>query len=219
MQHVLVFFTVTGGYPGVDLEAEVLPPFPEHPSEGGDHLLIKSGPYCSLPLMLPARTTPGKKEIQVQSGHYEIRLTTLPSSSSSDTSESLTPLLDVSHLSSMNLTSFICASCSLPLIQSSKIDHYRDLPSEHWEELVEAWMCHTDQSLHEQVVKTGKTGFWPSPGQALVGGSYILFDNSAMSTSNLYLAKEASVRPTLLCFILYSRSDDKEDRRWLSTSD
>lgn len=80
-------------------------------------------------------------------------------------------------------------------------------------------MCHSDQSLHEQVVKTGKAGFWPSPGQALVGGSYILFDNSAMSTNNLYLAKEASVSPTLPCFILYSRSDDKEDRRWLSTSD
>jgi len=59
------------------------------------------------------------------------------------------------------------------------------LPSEHWEELVEAWMCHSDQKLHEHVVKHGKRGFWPKEGEALVGGSYILFEESVVHSNNL----------------------------------
>jgi len=69
-------------------------------------------------------------------------------------------------------------------VQSAKIESYRELPSEHWEELVDAWMCHADQSLHEQVVKHGK-GFWPEPKQALVGSSYLLFEESSVVVHNL----------------------------------
>jgi len=59
-----------------------------------------------------------------------------------------------------------------------------DLPSEHWQELVDAWMCHADQGLHEQVAKHGR-GFWPERGQALVGGCYILFEESSVAKTNL----------------------------------
>jgi hypothetical protein len=196
LQHVLVFFTITGGTPGVDIEAEVLPPFPESHAEGGDRLIIRSGPQNSLPLMLPARILPGKQEVRVQSGHYEIKLITVPPSASTSLAsrEDPAPLLDASQLSSSNPTSFICASCSLPLVQSSKISEYRDLPSEHWEELVDAWMCHTDQKLHEQVVRHGQGGFWPRPGQGLVGGSYILFEESSITRNNIHLAEASKVR-------------------------
>lgn len=196
LQHVLVFFTVTGATPGVDIEAEVLPPFPESHAEGGDRLIIRSGAQNSLPLMLPARSLPGKKEVRVQGGHYETKLFTIPLSPSafSASREDPPPLLDASQLSSANPTSFICASCSLPLVQSSKINEYRDLPSEHWEELVDAWMCHTDQKLNEQVARHGQGGFWPRPGQGLVGGSYILFEESCMTRNNLHLAEAPKVR-------------------------
>ncbi len=176
--------------PGVDLEAEVLPSFPDTPSEGGDRLIIKSGHQSSLPLPLPGRALPGKKDIKVQSGHYEIKLASLPVSAPPPQP---TPLLDATQLSATNPTSFICASCSLPLIHSSRISRYRDLPSEHWQELVDAWMCHSDQKLHEHVAKNGK-GFWPEIGQALVGGSYILFDESAVSRTNLHSTAASKVR-------------------------
>ncbi|KAF9009979.1 HECT-like ubiquitin-conjugating enzyme-binding-domain-containing protein [Cyathus striatus] len=189
LHHVLVFFTATGATPGVDVEAEVLAPFAGHEADGNDVLVIKSGTATSIPLMLPACTTPGKKEVRVQSGHYEIKLNTISQpKQASIAADEAPPLLGSSLLSSTTPTSFICASCSLPLIHSSKITTYRDLPSEHWEELVEAWMCHTDQKLHDHVVKHGKSGFWPQPGEALVGGSYILFDDSSMSRNNLSLA-------------------------------
>jgi len=109
------------------------------------------------------------------------------------TDEDLPPLLDAAQLSSANPPSFICASCSLSLVQASKIRDYRDLPSEHWAELVEAWMCHSDQKLHDQIVKHGQQGFWPEPGQGLVGGSYILFEESCITVNNLHAAEEKKV--------------------------
>jgi len=45
-------------------------------------------------------------------------------------------------------------------------------------------MCHTDQNLHEQVARHSR-GFWPEAGQALVGGSYILFEESSIVANNL----------------------------------
>ncbi|KAJ3746783.1 HECT-like ubiquitin-conjugating enzyme-binding-domain-containing protein [Lentinula detonsa] len=182
LHHILVFFTVTGAQPGVDLEAEVVPSFSDNQADDGDRLIIKSGSKTSLPLALPTRVVPGKHEIKVQSGHFEIKLAALPSSSSPSEPG---PLLDATQLSNSNPTSFICSMCSLQLIQSSNI-RYRDLPSEHWEELVDAWMCHSSQTLNENVIKNGRGGFWPTPDQALVGGSYILFEDSSMAKDNLH---------------------------------
>jgi hypothetical protein len=189
---MLVFLTLTGATPGADVEAEVVPsPDEAAEDQGTNRLVIRSGPKTSLPLALPAHTLPGKLEIRPQRGHYEIKLLTIPSASTPK--EDPSPSLDATQLTSASLTSFICASCSLPLVQATKVGTYRDLPSEHWEELVEAWMCHADQKLHEQVVKRGQHGFWPEPGQALVGGSYILFEESSVTRHNLHLAKESKV--------------------------
>ncbi|EIW78318.1 hypothetical protein CONPUDRAFT_138644 [Coniophora puteana RWD-64-598 SS2] len=119
-------------------------------------------------------------------------------------------LMSASHLSRAKPTSFACASCSLPLVHppppaSGSTPNsttgggggggggggqggiaYRDLPSEHWEELVDAWMCHADQTLNEQVARTGRDGFWPTgPGVALVGGSYVLFHGGVVACGNL----------------------------------
>lgn len=150
-------------------------------------------------------------------GHYEVKLSTVTSSNGSadEGGDINSPLLDATKLESVNPSSFVCASCSLPLIQihgsssSSSASSpraqspfttsspspppqgvmaYRDLPSEHWEELVEAWMCHSDQKLHDQVVRHGKAGFWPSPGLAYVGGSYLLFEESVVVKQTLLSA-------------------------------
>ncbi|KAF4583309.1 HECT-like ubiquitin-conjugating enzyme-binding-domain-containing protein [Pleurotus pulmonarius] len=210
LHHILVFLMVSGAVPGVDLEAEVLPSFSD-PSDSsksldtnqGDRLIIKSGVHVSLPVSLPGRTTPGKKEIKVQGEHYEIKLsTTSPNTSLQDAP----PLLDATQLNSASPSSFICSSCSLPIVQATSSSpsssssppplSYRDLPSEHWQELVDAWMCHADQKLTEQVTshaKAEKGGFWPRPGQALVGGSYILFREDTIVTGNVHPPQETTV--------------------------
>ena len=93
-------------------------------------------------------------------------------------------MLDATQLSSLSPTSFICASCSLPLVQASRLHQYRDLPSEHWAELVDAWMCHADLKLHDEVKKGSKDGFWPEVGEGLVGGSYVLVHEDAVTKTN-----------------------------------
>ncbi|KAJ6495343.1 HECT-like ubiquitin-conjugating enzyme-binding-domain-containing protein [Mycena sanguinolenta] len=190
LQHILVFLTMKGVTPGADIVAEVVPSGGDSDSTtGSDYLVVKSGAHTSLPLVLPGRTPPGKKQVRKEGTHYEIKLTTLPTNASAETYSP--PLLDATQLSTANPTSFICASCSLPLVQSTKVQVYKDLPSEHWEELVDAWMCHTDQKLNERVMKHGKSGFWPEAGQALVGGSYILFEEQSMVKSHLCPADSA----------------------------
>jgi len=143
---------------------------------------LRSGSVESLPLALPARTLLGPQEVRVQGLHYEVKIGTLDALS--PRAEEPLPLLDAEQLRSRAPTTFICASCSLPLVHGARITRYDDLPSEHWAELVDAWMCHTDQTLNAQVVRHAK-GFWPRSGQALVGGSYILFDKSAAVSANL----------------------------------
>ncbi len=54
-------------------------------------------------------------------------------------------------------------------------------------------MCHSDQKLHEHVVQHGKRGFWPKEGEALVGGSYILFEESAVLSNNVHASGELKV--------------------------
>ncbi|KAF5310946.1 hypothetical protein D9619_008085 [Psilocybe cf. subviscida] len=190
LDRTTVYFTTSGTKLSSEVTAEVLPsPFIAYNTSEGEHLLIKSGRYVSLPLMLPVHCTPGSKEVQAFSSHYEIKI---PGQASSPLAEEdPPPLLDATQLSTMHPTSYICASCSLPVIQSTAVREYRDLPSEHWQELVEAWMCHGDQKLADQVQQRGSVGFWPVAGQGLVGGSYVLFDDSAMNNSNLHIASES----------------------------
>ncbi|TFK23801.1 hypothetical protein FA15DRAFT_670172 [Coprinopsis marcescibilis] len=318
LHHVLVFFTLTEELPpNANLIAEVLPPFPEHHSQGGDQLVIRSvvSPssgsswggtwggrsgggkpgsrpgsrsglgaadsvsgsrgdggsenvvWSSLPLALPARTAPGRKEVRMQSGHWEIKMPTIRQETNGSRGQTngqveehqkedypdalRNPLLDATQLEAASPTSFVCASCSLPIIVPGPSANngtaspplsplaYRDLPSEHWEELVEAWMCHPDQKLHETVMKhargngragndvqvkvgaggrESRGGFWPRKGQCFVGGSYLLFERSVMVTSNMLLDADENREQIhdnwkqcrCLCGAVIGRSQDRE---------
>lgn len=184
----MVFFNVTGSLAGHNLEAEVY-----SGTETADRLVLTCGSRTTSPVRLPARLAPGKKEVKVQSGHFELKLPTIPSSASEYLEPAHTSLFDATALEQCAPTSFICSSCSLPLVQSTRVTEYKDLPSEHWEELVDAWMCHTDQKLHEHVVKHASNGFWPMDGQALVGGSYIVFEKGAVVEGNLVQTEKDTV--------------------------
>lgn len=184
LHHILAFLTISGTTPGVPLEAEVLDSAPPR-------LILRCASTISPPISLPAHTPPGRQDVRCHETHYEIKLS--HATSASTPAPTVLPLLDATRLMSQSPTSFICASCSLPLVQSAKVTRYDDLPSEHWGELVDAWMCHSDQKLSEQVARHAK-GFWPQRGQALVGGSYILFEESAVARSNLWTTGNVKVR-------------------------
>ena len=215
LRHIIIFLRVASVAPGVDIELEIPSSFSS--SESGESFIVKYGARTSAPQPLPGRVFPGKKQVGMQNGYFEIKLSTLPSPDFPLPDDS--PLLDASQLMSSSPSSFICASCSLPVIHSSDIVDYKDLPSEHWQELVEAWMCHADQKLHDHVAKHGKTGFYPLPGQALVGGSYILFEDASLSKPNLYITEEVKVCMTLIASALFLFLDGQEDRHWKFTNE
>jgi len=198
LRHVLAFLNVSGVPPGVNLEASIAGDTNDIPDGVESALVLRGGSVASPPLALPARTQPGRQEVRVQGLHYEVKIPTLDAHSPRAAEEPL-PLLDAEQLRSRVPTTFICASCSLPLVHGARITRYDDLPSEHWAELVDAWMCHTDQTLNAQVARHAK-GFWPRSGQALVGGSYILFDKSAAVIANLRSVEKPKVRhPVKYC--------------------
>jgi ubiquitin-protein ligase E3 D len=196
LRHVLAFLNVSSISLGVNLEASVAGDSNDIPDGVESTLVLRSGSVESPPLALPARTQPGPQEVRVQGLHYEIKIAT--PDAQSPRAEELLPLLDAEQLRSRAPTTFICASCSLPLVHGARITRYDDLPSEHWAELVDAWMCHTDQTLNAQVARHAK-GFWPRSGQALVGGSYILFDKSAAVIANLRPVEKPKVRLPVEC--------------------
>ena len=195
---VAVFLQVNGQQAGFDIEAEVFPP-------SGQRLIVKCGASTSAPLALPAQVLSGKKEVKVQSGHLELKLECIPRQANGHGpllyTNDAPGLLDAAQLKGLNPTTFICASCSLPLVQSSKLSRYDDLPSEHWAELLEAWMCHSDQRLSDRIALY-TTGLWPAPGQALVGGSYVLFDESSVVASNFRCSDLSKVSLCLFPFVV-----------------
>ena len=211
LQHVMVFFNVTGATLGVNLEVDV-----QSSADNTERFIVLSGTKTSLPSPLPARVSPGKPAVRVQSGHFELKLPTVGTPDLPP--PSAVELYDATALSKSLPTTFICSSCSLPLVQSTRVKEYKDLPSEHWQELVDAWMCHSDQTLHAEVMENAKHGFWPKEGEALVGGSYIVFENSGVAKTHLrqLQAREVSLllnscilrmqrRPPLGCHIPAAR--------------
>jgi hypothetical protein len=216
LKHILVFVTVSGIPPDTELLAEVLPT--SSSGTEGDWLVLRSSSSSSPPLSLPVRVLPGKKEVHKRQGHYELKIATANSRAARSFSpDEPTPLMSAEQLLSLKLTSLSCISCSLPLVHGSNLTKYRDLPSEHWEELVDAWMCHTDQALHNHVAKHSR-GFWPEEGEALVGGGYILFHQAAIVSSNVSCVEQPLVGTRFLFILLVLSSGDQEDRRWVSTS-
>lgn len=212
-------------------------------SSYGDTFIVKHGASWSPPLFLPTKVALGKFTVPPTGEHYEIKLST-PQTEISPSGSGQTVLLDAAELTNICPTSLVCASCSLPLVHtvaSSKsnvpsedpfnppatIGHeepesqrlvYRDLPSEYWTELVDAWMCHHDQALNARIAQNAKEGSWPTKDECLVGGSYLLVDESAIVKSSVKVL-DGKVRlrfhQNVIGSIWSLSRGQKEGRRWL----
>lgn len=65
--------------------------------------------------------------------------------------------LSAAHLQSHCAEHLACSTCSTPVVNCTAQSTYTALPSEHWEELIDSWMCHGDQLLNASVTR-GKEG-------------------------------------------------------------
>jgi hypothetical protein len=197
-------------------------------------LVIRIGSYRSTFLNLPAPVIAGRYPITIFPGRpsFDIKLPVDRTSSLTDCTPSPI-LLNAEQVRDIDPSSFVCTSCSLPVVRcrttradasktskscstpsptlehlpsqpssapasaSSSIEHskiptsYLDLPSEHWAELVDAWMCHPTQELNEAVAKHAE-GIWPQPNQVFLGVSYLLVHEGDVVTGNMTV--ESKVR-------------------------
>ena len=191
LRHVYVMLRLGGTDLPTDIEVEIVPTTGV-PVGMGDRLLVKVGASCSPPLSLPVPVQLGKQSVRAVDESFEFRIL-VPNSALTNGSSSSTPtpsLMDASQLEQLKPQTFTCSSCSLPLVQSSRIGDFKDLPSEHWSELLDAWICHQDQKLSERLTSRGSNGFWPEEKQCLIGGSYLLFDDCVMVKNNLRISEE-----------------------------
>ncbi|KAJ1311846.1 hypothetical protein OPQ81_010307 [Rhizoctonia solani] len=175
------------------LEAEVISSLDE------SSLVLHCGSTTLPPLSLPSQVPVGKVDLFAASmgkpvgaaEYLDLKLPTVANADGKDSEHDLPPLLDAEQLWASQPTSFACASCSLPVTHSlaSGNVRYNDLPSDHWAELLDAWMCHPDQQVTAELAKRAE-GIWPMPGQILVGGGFLLFDATMVNASGLVNSPE-----------------------------
>ncbi|GAA5837062.1 hypothetical protein JCM5353_002481 [Sporobolomyces roseus] len=137
----------------------------------------RGGPASRL--SLPCRVIPQRATVTSSTVYHEVKLATInPSPTKSRADLEVHVPLSTTELRQTMPVSFACAYCHAELVDSSAIARYNALPSEHWAELLDAWMCHPDQTLSKDLISKGK-GIKPRNDEGLVGTSYILFPRVA----------------------------------------
>ncbi|CEQ39153.1 SPOSA6832_00629 [Sporobolomyces salmonicolor] len=133
----------------------------------------RGGPASRL--SLPCRVVPQQANVTSQGPYHEVKLIIInPSQTMNRADLEVHVPLSTSELRETMPVSFVCATCDAELIDTSTITRYNALPSEHWAELLDAWMCHQDQTLSDDLIQKGK-GIKPRLDEGLVGTSYVLF--------------------------------------------
>ncbi|KAG0093924.1 hypothetical protein BGZ92_000039 [Podila epicladia] len=152
---------------------------------------------------LPSRVFPTKTTLDpssAQSPLLTLKLAAVPSMTSPSTN-SLTTLgksefppapLPASLLQGLN--NLACGCCGQPLLATQEnsnvgpIQRVVDLPSEHWQELVDCWMCHEEDFTE---LREGDLG--ARSGQALVGGTYLLIHAENVNLSAVVIEQDARI--------------------------
>lgn len=111
-------------------------------------------------LSLPCQTstdrrTEGKAEWDIDRWNFRLQMSQNISDDDVHYRQEFTPL-SAALLQKMRPSALSCNGCSNSIAKTDELDQYLPLPSQHWEELVDAWMCHADQELNEGMIDTQK---------------------------------------------------------------
>lgn len=136
---------------------------------GTSHRIVLPSPVEAQPVGIVSRGT-----------YFEIKLSTISPTSIDPSEIDVQYPLSTNELRTHLPTDFFCAKCQNLLVDSRFITKYNTLPSEHWAELLDSWMCHGDQELSEDLIRKGK-GIKPRAGEGLVAAGYIMFEKGCTS--------------------------------------
>ncbi|SCV74265.1 BQ2448_6697 [Microbotryum intermedium] len=129
-------------------------------------------------VVLPSRVATQVAPVISRGSYFEIKLAAFePSPTRSRPDLEIHSPLSTAELRDSLPRSFACSTCHSEVVDTSAISKYNALPSEHWAELLDAWMCHQDQTLSDDLIAKGK-GIQPRAGEGMVGSSYLLFDRA-----------------------------------------
>lgn len=155
-------------------------------------------PTVSLLIDLPTPVASGQTSVlQQQDFHLETKLSALPTQSNGAIFSLNTVVqhpLSASDLRQAKPQALCCTACDREIADLTKANKsetavegsgFKDLPSEHWAEMLEVWMCHDDPAFTSQLAQRTTEGFWPTRENVLVGGSYILIHSEEAKTANL----------------------------------
>ncbi|KAG0004641.1 hypothetical protein BGZ80_011181 [Entomortierella chlamydospora] len=157
-------------------------------------------------IVLPARVMPTRTTLDPsssQSSLLTLKLTALPNAplsslstlSLTSTSASEFPPAPLPAAQLQGLENIACGCCGNVLLKrdnninsqgNGPIQRVVDLPSEHWQELVDCWMCHEEDFTE---LREGDLG--ARLGQALVGGSYILIHAANVDLGTVAIEEDA----------------------------
>lgn len=152
-----------------DLELEVATP--------GDAVVTsRSDAKIRITIALPTPVPLGQRvPFTSADGHVEAKLAALPTPSSAlSLNATITHALSAPNLRQLAPRSLCCTQCDHEIAEFPSDVQFKDLPSEHWAEMLEVWMCHADPAFTAHIAKQAKDGFWPNAKTVLVGGSYLL---------------------------------------------
>ncbi|OXB34620.1 hypothetical protein J007_05721 [Cryptococcus neoformans] len=142
----------------------------------------KREPSLSIDVALPALVYSDQiMPLVPQSLYQEAKLSALPTPAASN-ALIITHALSAPDLRSLKVTALCCTICerhlsSLPFSRDPR-QAYKDLPSDHWAEMIDIWMCHDDPAFTARLAGMTEEGFWPTDGGVLVGGSYLLVEET-----------------------------------------
>lgn len=137
----------------------------------------------------------GQKPLDMlyKADHYEIKIPTAVSTQftrARDDLEIANPY-SAQEFRTHKPSSLSCTSCGAQLADLNQVKRYNDLPSEHWAELLDAWMCHPDQTLSKDIIEKGNN-IWPQANQALISTTGIIL--AEQNTGGWVIAEEIEVR-------------------------
>ena len=150
----------------------------------------KRDPATTLRLSLPVSVYPEQSlPFTLNDLQLEAKLAAPPSTTAVSLASINTVVphaLSASELREVRLEGLCCTSCDREVANLSSATVFKDLPSEHWAEMMDVWMCHDDAAFTSRLASRTKDGFWPSKGVVLVGGSYLLVDGGQAKKHQLH---------------------------------
>ena len=154
---------------------------PQGDAELHEVILVSKESASSLRISLPTAVYPAQcVSLTSHDLHLEAKLSALPSATSSagsSTHSIVNHALSAAELRHLQPKALCCGACDRTVAVLSASTVYKDLPSEHWAEMMEVWMCHADPKFTARIAQQTRDGFWPNESTVLVGGSYLLVDS------------------------------------------